>query len=79
MAQYIDKATVVEEIARQKAQWRICKSSEAKYRREMLDDISSFLDTLEVKEVDLDKDLTENFGSRNKNAPNGKSQFYRRA
>lgn len=23
--------------------------------------------------------LTENFGSRNKNAPNGKSQFYRRA
>lgn len=23
--------------------------------------------------------LTENFGSRNKNAPNGKSQYYRRA
>ena len=41
--------------------------------------ILSFLDTLEVKVVDLDKDLTENFGSRNKNAPNGKSQFYRRA
>ena len=23
--------------------------------------------------------LTENYGSRNKNAPNGKSQYYRRA
>ena len=50
----IDKDALVAEIERQKAQWRICKSSEAKYRREMLDDISSFLDTLEVKEVDLD-------------------------
>ena len=52
----INKDTLVAEIARQKAQWRICKSSEAKYRQEMLDDISSFLDTLEVKEVDLEKE-----------------------
>ena len=50
----INKSALVAEIARQEAQWRICKSSEAKYRREMLDDISSFLDTLEVKEVDLE-------------------------
>ena len=47
----IDKDVIITEIARQKAQWRICKSSEAKYRREMLDDIFSFIDTLEVKEV----------------------------
>ena len=51
MEQYISKNALIAEIARQKAQWRICKSSEAKYRREMLDDISSFIDTLEVKEV----------------------------
>ena len=56
MTQYIDKDALVAEIARQKAQWRICKSSEAKYRREMLDDISSFLDTLEVKDVDLESE-----------------------
>jgi len=53
----INKDAVLAEIARQKAQWRICKSSEAKYRREMLDDISSFIDTLEVKEVDLVQEL----------------------
>ena len=57
MVHYIDKSALVAEIERQKAQWRICKSSEAKYRREMLDDISSFIDTLEVKEVDLEKEL----------------------
>ena len=51
MANLIDKDAVVSEIERQKAQWRICKSSEAKYRREMLDDILSFIDTLEVKKV----------------------------
>ena len=55
MVHLIDKDAVLAEIARQKAQWRICKSSEAKYRREMLDDISSFIDTLEVKEVEENK------------------------
>ena len=57
MTQYISKSALVAEIARQKAQWRICKSSEAKYRREMLDDISSFIDTLEVKEIDLKEEV----------------------
>ena len=38
---------VKKEIERQKAQWKICKSSEAKYRLEMLDDISDFIDSLQ--------------------------------
>lgn len=57
MKHLIDKSALVAEMARQKAQWRICKSSEAKYRREMLDDVSSFIDTIEVKEVDLEKEV----------------------
>ena len=63
MEQYIPKSALVAEIERQKAQWRICKSSEAKYRREMLDDISSFIDTLEVKEVDLEKEVASQYES----------------
>ena len=60
----IDKDALVAEIERQKAQWRICKSSEAKYRREMLDDISSFINTLEVKEVDFDAEWKRYFEHR---------------
>ena len=53
----IDK--IVAEIKRLKAQWRICKSSEAKYRLEMLDDISDIIDSMQKEPVsdDLEEEI----------------------
>ena len=47
----IDKSALVAEIERRRKDWRYGSSIEAKYKREECDDILSFLDTLEVKEV----------------------------
>ena len=52
MKQLIDKSAVVAEIERRRRDWHYGSSTEAKFKREECDDILSFLDTLEVKEVD---------------------------
>ena len=69
MEQYISKAAVVAEIEKEKKEYAIAFSNMAfksheewliekgKYRK--LLDILSFLDTLEVKEVDLEKEYSE--------------------
>lgn len=57
MAQYIEKSAIVAEIEKRRRDWRYGSSIEAKYKREECDDILSFLDTLEVKDVDLDNEL----------------------
>jgi len=64
MAQYIDKAAVVAEIKKRKKEWQYGSSIEAKYKREECDDILSFIEALEVKEVDLDfeQELYKAFG-----------------
>lgn len=63
MAQYISKSALVAEIEKRRKNWWYGSSIEAKYKREECDDILSFLDTLEVKEVDLDdKDEWKNTG-----------------
>ena len=59
MAQYIDKATVVAEIENLKGEYlKHCKDKfYGAWSCGTLDNILSFLDTLEVKEVDLDKEI----------------------
>ena len=57
MEQYIKKSALVAEIERRRKEWRYGSSTEAKFKREECDDILSFLDTLEVKEVDLEKEF----------------------
>ena len=56
MTQYIDKDAVVAEIKKRKKEWQYGSSIEAKYKKEECDDILSFLDTLEVKEVDSESE-----------------------
>lgn len=53
----IDKDALVAKIERRRKDWRYGSSIEAKYKSEECDDILSFLDTLETKEVDLEKEL----------------------
>ena len=57
MTKYIDKAEVVAEIEKRKQEWQYGSSIEAKYKHEECDDILSFIDTLEVKEFDLDEEI----------------------
>lgn len=57
MKQYIDKGALVAEIERRKRDWGYGSSIEAKYKSEECDDILSFIGTLEVKEVDLEKEI----------------------
>jgi len=57
MAKYINKSAVVAEIKRRRRDWWFGSSTEAKFKREECDDILSLLDTLEVKEVDLEKEI----------------------
>lgn len=59
MEQYILKSALVAEIERRRKDWRYGSSIEAKFKREECDDILSFLNTLEVKEVDLEKEIQE--------------------
>jgi hypothetical protein len=55
MKELIDKSVVVAEIERRKKDWQYGSSTEAKYKKEECDEILSFLDTLETKEVNLDR------------------------
>ena len=57
MAHLIDKDALVAEIERRRKDWRYGNATEAKFKREECDDILSFLDTLEMKEVDLVKEM----------------------
>ena len=59
MKQYIDKDALVAEIEKRRRDWCYGSSIEAKYKREECDDILSFLDTIEVKEVDLNPTLED--------------------
>ena len=71
MAHYIDKAALVAEIEKKIKQYEdafnnpsfaSCEASliaKGKYRK--LLDILQFINTLEVKEVDLDKEIDENY------------------
>ena len=52
MKQYIDKSTIKAEVERRRKDWKYGSSIEAKFKREECDDILSFLDTIEVKDVD---------------------------
>jgi hypothetical protein len=57
MEQYISKSALVAEIEKRRIDWSYGSSIEAKYKKEECDDILSFIDTFEVKEVDLDAEL----------------------
>ena len=57
MAQYIDKAAVVAEIERLKTIYNDDENIHHIAKYNILVDILSFLNTLEVKEVDLDKEI----------------------
>lgn len=62
MTQCISKSVVVAEIQRRRKEWWWGSSTEAKFKREECDDILSFLDTLEVKDVQeesVSEDLEE--------------------
>jgi hypothetical protein len=48
---------IIAEIERQKAQWKLCCSSEAKYRMEMLQDISDFIDSLFEEPENKEKEV----------------------
>ena len=52
MAHLIDKDALVTEVEKRRKNWWYGSSIEAKYKREECDDILSFIDTLEVKEVE---------------------------
>ena len=53
----IDKDALVAEIERRKKEWSYGSSTEAKYKVEAYKELTEWLDTLEVKEVDLDRDI----------------------
>lgn len=56
MEQYISKADIIEVIKRRRKDW--CGNSvEAKYKREECDDILFVINNVEVKEIDLEKEL----------------------
>ena len=68
MIQYIDKAAVVAEIEKKKKllPWGSCASQismECNCKNEAYDDVVSLLDTIEVKEVDLEKEMNDYFVS----------------
>lgn len=57
MKQYIDKDELVAEIKKHQAIWDGMDYDYCNGQRLAYSDILSFLDTLEVKEVDLDKEI----------------------
>lgn len=70
MEQYILKSALVAEIERRIKDWRYGSSTEAKFKREECDDILSFIDTLEVKDVDLN-DAVERYVDQHKSELSG--------
>ena len=61
MKQYIDKATVAEEIERRKEHYENIQMIKSGYEDNIEDfnELLSFLDTLEVKEVDLEQEINK--------------------
>ena len=59
MKHLIDKSALVAEIERRKKEWSYGGSTEAKYKVEAYNELIEWLDTLEVKEVDLEKEYEE--------------------
>lgn len=60
MTQYIDKAAVMAEIERRKKELiELSNDFENRWACRTLDNILSFLDTLEVKEVDLERKFSQ--------------------
>lgn len=57
MKQYIDKTALVAEIEKHQAIWDGMDDDYCKGQRLAYSDVISFLDTLEVKEVDLDAEF----------------------
>ena len=58
MVQFIDKGTLVAWVKKHREEWQYGNSTEAKYKKEECDDILAFLDTLDVKEVDINKEIS---------------------
>ena len=61
MKQYIDKSALVAEIERRKRTWQHQDQQYVNGGRDVCDYLLGFLDTLEVKEVDLEKELQSFF------------------
>ena len=61
MAQYIDKSAVIAEIERRKKYYENIQMIKSVYEDNIEDfnELLSFLDNLEVKEVDLEKEIEE--------------------
>lgn len=59
MAQYIDKSALVAEIERIKKEECPADTYEGRCKMLWFEQFSSFLDTLEVKEVDLEKEVED--------------------
>ena len=65
MAQYIDKSTVVAEIERIEYETNYEPfTDEVLGKRMVCKDIKSFLDTLEVKEIDLNREIEKEIETR---------------
>ena len=52
----IDKDKLIKEIERRKNFWKFGSSIQAVYRKQELDELLDFIDALEVKETDLEKE-----------------------
>ena len=59
MAQYIDKADLVAEIKKHQAIWDGIDGDYCKGESDAYSDMLSFIDTLEVKEVDIEKEIDD--------------------
>lgn len=55
----IDKDTLITEIEKRKEGWRFGSSIEALFRKQELDELLDFINTLEVKELDLEEALSD--------------------
>jgi len=55
MARYIELDALLAKIEKRKNEWSYGSSTEAKYKVEAYNEVIELLDTLEVKEVDLEK------------------------
>ena len=59
MAQYINKADLVAEIKKHQAIWDGIDGDYCKGESDAYSDMLSFIDTLEVKEVDINKEISQ--------------------
>ena len=61
MEHLIYKSALVAEIEKRRKEWWFGSSIEAKYKKEECDDILSLINTLEVKEMDLNEEIKSYF------------------